>query len=186
MKSIPASARADWSGSVCSVKFRDVDQDARPDPPREATLIRLARQAARIKAPAAARKAGISTARWSQIENGYERRHGQYKPISASPPTLAHMAHAVGLTPDRLAEAGREDAAEILTEILAQKPPPPDPPPTPPDDHLAPAKFIRDWLETYERLQVENPAAAAKMIGDARENIRRIREANEQRARNSA
>lgn len=66
----------------------------------------------------------------------------------------------------------------------------PSPPPPgggrPEDDHLAPARFIRDWLETYERLQVEDPARARKMIEDARENIRRIREANEQRGSNSA
>jgi transcriptional regulator with XRE-family HTH domain len=89
----------------------------KPQPPPEAVLIRRARLAGQVKAPAAARAAGISIARWSQIENGYERRDGEYKPVRASDGLLAHMAHAVGVTPERLDEAGRSDAAEILREI---------------------------------------------------------------------
>lgn len=111
----------DWPSPVRSVKFGHVAHDGKPQPPPEAALIRLARQASRIKAPAAARSAQISVARWSQIENGYERRHGEYKPISGSAPAIAHMAYAVGLSPERLASEGeRPDAAEILAEILSQ------------------------------------------------------------------
>jgi len=90
----------------------------KPEPPPEAVLLRLAREAARIKAPAAARAAGISTARWSQIENGYETRLGGYKPVIARESTLAHMAHAAGVTPDRLTDVGRPDAAAVLREII--------------------------------------------------------------------
>jgi hypothetical protein len=89
----------------------------RPQPPPEATLIRLAREAAGIKAPAAAESAGISAARWSQIEVGYESRLGRYKPVRARDGTLAHMAYAVGLSPVRLEQAGRPEAAEVLREI---------------------------------------------------------------------
>jgi helix-turn-helix protein len=93
----------------------------KPSPPPEAVLIRLAREAARIKAPAAAKSAGVSVARWSQIETGYETRLGRYKPVRAPEGTLAHMAHAVGVGPERLEEAGRPDAAMVLREIQRQQ-----------------------------------------------------------------
>lgn len=90
----------------------------RPQPPREAVLIRLAREAAGIKAPEAAKEAGMSAARWSQIELGYESRLGRYKPVRPKDATLAHMAFAVGVAPHRLEQADRPGAAEILREIL--------------------------------------------------------------------
>jgi transcriptional regulator with XRE-family HTH domain len=90
----------------------------RPPAPPEAALLRLAREAANIKVSEAARAAGISTARWSQIENGYETRHGGFKEVRAKAGMLARMAKVPGLTPERLAEEGqRPDAAEVLREI---------------------------------------------------------------------
>lgn len=133
-------------GRDCSVKLSGVPQEAKPAPPPEATLIRLARQAARIKMPAAARAAGISVARWSQIETGYEKRGGLYKPISGTAPTIAHMAHAVGLSPDRLEAAGRADAAEILSEVISQETA--AEPASDVDDAVAETwKDLRDWVE---------------------------------------
>jgi transcriptional regulator with XRE-family HTH domain len=90
----------------------------RPPPPPEAALIHLVRDAAGLKIPGVAHLAGISPARWSQIENGYESRRGHVKPVTARAVTLAHMAAAVGLSPERLeTEGGRPDAAAILREI---------------------------------------------------------------------
>lgn len=89
----------------------------KPDPPAEAVLIRRARLAGQVRAAEAASDARISVARWSQIENGYERRGGEYVSVRASDGLLAHMAHAVGLDAERLEAAGRADAAEILREI---------------------------------------------------------------------
>lgn len=103
----------------------------KPTPPPEAVLIRRAREAARIKTPAASRAAGISTARWSQVENGYETRLGRPKPVRAPAGTLAHMAHAVGVTPERLEAVGRSDAAEILREIILIESDPQEVPPAP-------------------------------------------------------
>lgn len=98
----------------------------KPAPPPEARLIRLVREAAGIKTPDAARAARISKARWSQIENGYETRGGDVRAVRATAGTLAHMAAAVGLAPDRLeTEAGRTDAAEVLREIQRATPEPP-------------------------------------------------------------
>jgi transcriptional regulator with XRE-family HTH domain len=86
-------------------------------PPPEASLIRLAREAAGLSPEKAAARMEIrfSGSRWRQIEAG--RRADSDQPVIAKSPTLAHMAHSVGVTSDRLAAAGREDAAEILREI---------------------------------------------------------------------
>jgi hypothetical protein len=57
----------------------------------------------------------FSGSRWRQIEAG--RRADSDQPVIAKDPTLAHMAHAVGVTSERLATAGRPEAAAILREI---------------------------------------------------------------------
>lgn len=91
-------------------------------PPQEGVLIRLARQARGLSPEAAAEltPVQIKGGRWRQIESGYERKVPP-KRAYAPPLTLAHMAHTVGVTPDRLEEAGRSDAAEILREILREE-----------------------------------------------------------------
>lgn len=72
-----------------------------------------------MKLPAAAKAAGISKARWSQIESGFESRFGGYREVRGRAGTIAHMAAAVGLDPDRLETEGRRpDAAAVLREIL--------------------------------------------------------------------
>jgi transcriptional regulator with XRE-family HTH domain len=102
----------------------------KPEPPPEAVIVRLAREAAHIRTEDAARAAGISKARWSQVETGYESRLGIRRPVVARAVTLAHMARAVGVSPARLrAEGHRPDAADILEEILRREQPAPEPPP---------------------------------------------------------
>lgn len=99
--------------------------DSKPAPPPEAVLIRVARDAAGLTITEAARRVaaanpdtGVSTARWSQIEQGYEVRGGQVREVHAKPGMLARMAAILSLTPQRLTEEGeRPDAAEILSEI---------------------------------------------------------------------
>ncbi|MEU6952113.1 hypothetical protein [Streptomyces sp. NPDC045714] len=44
-----------------------------------------------------------------------------FTPTTAPAKTLAHMARVVGVQPQQLADAGREDAAEILREIRRQE-----------------------------------------------------------------
>ena len=89
----------------------------KPVPRPEASLIRLAREAAGLSPEKAAKRMDIpfSGSRWRQIEAGY--RSDSDKAVIAKAPTLAHMAHAVGVSATRLANSGREDAAEILHEI---------------------------------------------------------------------
>lgn len=90
-------------------------------PPPEAVLIRRAREASGLRQPdaiALLRRRGyrISPSRWSQIETG---RDGD-KVARGSASAVAHMASAVGLTPERLREA-RPDAAEVLEEIILRE-----------------------------------------------------------------
>lgn len=94
----------------------------RPPAPPEAVLIRLAREAADIRIAEAAKRAGVSVARWSQIEAGSEIRHGNVNPVAGRAGTIARMAAEVGLTAERMASEGqRPDAAEILAEIIRQR-----------------------------------------------------------------
>ncbi|MDX3629013.1 hypothetical protein PV728_01550 [Streptomyces europaeiscabiei] len=91
-------------------------------PPREADLIRVARLARGLSPEKAAELTPIRLggARWRHIERGYEPKKPP-KRVRAPDKTLAHMAHVVGVSPERLEEVGRGIAAEILREILRQE-----------------------------------------------------------------
>lgn len=93
-----------------------------PAPPPEADLIRLARQARGLSPEEAADRTPVRIKgfRWRQIEKGWKGKPGASDPAIAPAKTLAHMAYTVGVTPSRLAEVGREDAAKILREIQIQ------------------------------------------------------------------
>lgn len=94
-----------------------------PAPPPAAVIIRLAREAAGIRVADAAAQAGISVARWSQIENGHETRQGEIRPARAKSATLARMAAAVGVPSERMEAEGRDpEAAAIMREIERQAP----------------------------------------------------------------
>jgi transcriptional regulator with XRE-family HTH domain len=83
-------------------------------PPPEADLIRDARGLAGYKsARQAAIAAGLSPTWWREVERGLRR------PSSDS---LAKAARVVWITPEQLAEAGRDDAAEDLRRELAATP----------------------------------------------------------------
>jgi len=93
---------------------------ARPKPPPYAELIARARLAPpKMTITEAARRAGISDTRWSQLENGYRMNRGRAEPEWAPADTLAGMARAVGVTPAQLDEAGRADAAAELAALPA-------------------------------------------------------------------
>jgi hypothetical protein len=61
----------------------------------------------------------LGGSRWREIEKGY--KGASRLPVIAPDLTLAHMAKAVGVAPERLEEAERGTAAEILREILRQE-----------------------------------------------------------------
>jgi transcriptional regulator with XRE-family HTH domain len=99
-----------------------ISNSNRPPVPPDAAVIRLAREGAGISMAHAAERARMSKARWVQIENGRETRRGQVRPVRAKPVTIAHMAHAVNLPPERLESEGRNpEAAAILREIISQE-----------------------------------------------------------------
>jgi hypothetical protein len=89
--------------------------------PAEAVLIRRAREACGHSPESAARRCGkpMTGRRWRQIEAGEETRGG--KPALADDGRLAHMAHAVRVTPEELRAVGRAEAAEILAMIRAHE-----------------------------------------------------------------
>lgn len=83
------------------------------EPPAEAILIRRARKATGLSPERIVERLTrikMSSRNWRQIEDG------RFAPDE----TLAHMAHAVHVTPERLAETGREEAAAILRAIEEQ------------------------------------------------------------------
>jgi transcriptional regulator with XRE-family HTH domain len=146
----------------------------RPPSRPEGALIRLARQAAGLSIPDAVRLSGVSKARWSQVESGYERRDGVTRPVQAKADTLARMAHAVGLPPERLElEGQRPDAAEILREILRRKDPEPGSGATP--QEVAREKALLQIMEDA-RLPLSTRLAMVALA-------RAMREANEQESR---
>ena len=87
----------------------------RPSPPPWGALLTKALASAEISAREAARRAGISEGRWRQIASGYQVvSPGIYAPVHGPAKTLARMAAVVGVTPEQLTRAGRQDAAKAL------------------------------------------------------------------------
>jgi transcriptional regulator with XRE-family HTH domain len=69
----------------------------------------------------AASDAGISEARWRQLESGARSTPLGLAPETAPDGTLARMAHAVGVTPAELRDAGHPEAAAILEAHAAEQ-----------------------------------------------------------------
>jgi Helix-turn-helix domain len=90
-----------------------------PEPPDEAKLIRRLREAPpHMSGHEASRRAGISEARWRQIESGIRWFRGVAYAESGPKKTVAKMAQVVGATPGQLTRAGRPDAAGELKALL--------------------------------------------------------------------
>ncbi|MFI6248967.1 hypothetical protein [Streptomyces sp. NPDC051016] len=150
------------------------------EPPAEATLIRVAREAMGLSAETAAARAEIklSGSRWRQIEKGYRGDMGTE--VVAPHATLAHMAWAVGVDSDRLAETGRTQAAEILREMERSRTPAAATPAT----ETAPLTELAEWQQKVILTALdERPRSAAEKAlllrtlatqieaaGDAKEN----------------
>lgn len=101
----------------------------KPEPLPEGRLLKTALARAGMSARQAAKKAGITEARWRQIVNGYQTpARGLHVPVRGPASTVAAMARAVGLTPQQLRDAGRDDAAEALDELLLGAPTTPEDP----------------------------------------------------------
>lgn len=96
----------------------------RPPQPPEGKLIADATAMRGLSIREASSRAGISYGRWRQITSGVQNvSPGSHAAVRAPAATIARMAHAVGITPERLGTEGqRPDAAEILREILRTEP----------------------------------------------------------------
>lgn len=90
----------------------------RPEQRPEGRLIALAQKHSRMSQREVAKRAGISEARWRNIVSGYQTvSAGTYAAIRGPADTVARMAQAVGVTPEQLEAADREDAAAELREL---------------------------------------------------------------------
>ncbi len=99
-------------------------QVGEPAQPPEGALIERLRKAMQpsLSIRAAAKQAGMSGSRWTQIVRGYKQEKSDLRIAVQGPAkTVARMAHVVGATPDQLREVGRPDAAEELDKIVNWK-----------------------------------------------------------------
>ncbi|MFG1872215.1 hypothetical protein [Micromonospora arborensis] len=93
----------------------------KPDPRPEGALIFGAMERRGLTARAAAAKVGMSEGRLRQIINGYQALgQGQFRVVVGKAIRVAQLAKLVGVTPEQLTEAGREDAARILRDLLSE------------------------------------------------------------------
>ncbi|MFI5783197.1 helix-turn-helix domain-containing protein [Nocardia sp. NPDC051570] len=76
-------------------------------------LVQEARESAGLSKREAAKRAGISEARWRQLELGYEVIRQQTFPVKTTPETVAHIAKALGLSRDELLVAAGFDPAMV-------------------------------------------------------------------------
>lgn len=87
-----------------------------PGVPPEGSLIKRAQLDARLSQREAARRAGLSEARWRQLVSGFQLVSRTKVPVRSPDETLARMARAVGVTAEQLEAAGRDGAAAVLRE----------------------------------------------------------------------
>lgn len=90
-----------------------------PPAPPEGKLLRAALADLPFSQREAARRATLSESRWRQIVSGYESKKGIKIPVVGPHGTVARMAHAVGVRPEQLQDAGRDDAAASLRDLEA-------------------------------------------------------------------
>lgn len=136
-----------------------------PEQPPEAALIKEALKRSRLSGREAARRAGISDARWRQIVNGYQVVSGHQVPVRAPDETLARMAHAAGVAADDLRAAGRPEAADLLAALEGPPSPQSAPGAHPSDPHLEAIAALLATLspeaqdEVLRRVGLAEPAA---------------------------
>ena len=92
----------------------------RPPRPRVMQLVEQRRERLGMSKRAAAAFAGISEARWRQLENGGRQIRGIWIPEEAADPVLARMAVAVRLVPADI-EPFSPRAAQMLGDLLAER-----------------------------------------------------------------
>lgn len=91
--------------------------DHQPMQQQEGAVLQAALKADGRSVRQVAPLAGMSEARWRQIVKGSMTANGQTVEVIAPPHTLARMAYALNLAPEQLAQAGRQDAADMLENL---------------------------------------------------------------------
>jgi transcriptional regulator with XRE-family HTH domain len=149
-------------------------------PTPEGQLIRRVRDLSipKLSIRAAAERIGLSPEQWGYIERGYRPTGAGQPPRPFSPPaaTLARMACALDISPERLESEGqRPDAAEILREMIvpALGEPPMGEGPRSDADRPYAMKVLTRLLELAKELRVDAvdiwtgqyPVTGAQMFG---------------------
>lgn len=132
-------------------------------------MITAARKQAGLSVREAARRAGISDGWWRQIVLGYQSLSGGgYGPVRGPADTLARMAQVVGVTPEQLIDAGRQDAAAELRDLESAE-----------RAHVElPDALARDerFMKAFRRLSYEQQQAHLKKILEIVERSERRKE----------
>lgn len=99
-----------------------MDPTTKPNQTPEGRALEAGRKTVGLSFRAAAALADISESWWRNIESGFQSMGGGwYKPVDDAPAdTIARMARAVGVSPDELRGAGREDAARELEHLMTR------------------------------------------------------------------
>lgn len=116
--------------------------------PPESVLIYAARQRAGLSQLSAATRAGLSERTWAIYEAGGREGPRFRHPRRMLPTTLAKLARAVGVTPEQLRTAGRQDAAEAYEQIW-------------PIDKRDLPQVLRDIVDSWPRL---DDAARSQLV----------------------
>lgn len=91
----------------------------RPEQRPEGRVIAAASKSSPLSVREAAAEVGISEGRWYQIVRGYQTiSKGVFAPVRGPADTVARMARVLGIEPEQLEKAGREDAADELRALL--------------------------------------------------------------------
>lgn len=99
----------------------DMMKAPRPPQPPVMKLIQERRTRRGLSFRAAGTAAGISEARWRQLESGSRDIRGVHVEEPAPDKTLARMAYATGVTPQELKDHDRPEAAQLLEDYAAER-----------------------------------------------------------------
>ncbi|MGC4886770.1 hypothetical protein [Micromonospora sp. DT227] len=93
----------------------------KPAPQPEGALIFRAMERRNLTARAAANQVGMSEGRVRQLINGYQALGSQqFRVVKGKAIRVAQLAKLAGVTPEQLTDVGREDAAEVLRDLMSE------------------------------------------------------------------
>ena len=136
----------------------------RPAQRPEGKLIERAQKRSSLSQRQAAPLAGISENHWRNIVKGYSTvSAGVTAPIRGHAETVARMAQVVGVTPEQLTEAGRDDAAVELRAL-------------PPIEHTGPEPTVAELRAEIEAERAKREVLERRIVEIERRERERIQE----------